>query len=83
MHYRLSDCFPATTPIITKLIKKEIRIPPIAIQRHDKAVRKNWQKLLNGELEISGEYMQHLVINPVLGKLSENKRIFTLETRIK
>lgn len=51
--------------MITKLIKKEIRIPPIAIQRHDKAVRKNWQKLLNGELEISGEYMQHLVINPV------------------
>jgi hypothetical protein len=62
MFFRLSECFPATQSTIAKIVKKKnYSIHPNAIQKHDLNVRNNWAKLLDGQLEVSGNLMRHLV----------------------
>ena len=60
---RLSECFPATPSIIKKVLKNRNAILPSLIERHDDEIARHWRQLLNGEIQVSDELMQHLVSN--------------------
>ena len=58
---KLSDGFPATVNTVKKVLKGMKKVlTPRMIEQHDEKVRKNWQLLAKGKLEITPELQQHL-----------------------
>jgi len=62
-HERLSECFPATTGVIHKVLKSGTMTDRKLIETYNKEVVKNWKLLSKGKLELEPAYENHLKMN--------------------